>query len=145
MSPQFANPQALLVSWLRTQFAASDDELLAGVVVGAAVPATRTSASGPLLVVRRSGGVAKRPVLDRPRIDFMHWHATEFQATGFANLTRAFLLYDLPGQVVDGHTVYRPVEFAGPAPYPDPAGSIVPIVMFTMEIPVRVTAEVAGS
>jgi hypothetical protein len=114
------------------------DAALAGVTVGARVPASRTADSDPLVVVRRSGGLAQPPVLDRPRLDFMSWHQSDYLAMALASKVRALLLHDLKGQVVNGHTFYRVSEFAGPALYPDPAGSAVPIVMFTLETPVRV-------
>lgn len=137
MSPEFANAPALIIDWLRTQYAALADPLLDDVTVGASVPPTRTDAT-PLVVVRRSGGIASRPVLDRPRLDFMHWHQTEFKASAIAAITRSLVLYELPGEVLGGHTLYSPTELSGPIPYPDPAGSAIPIVMFTMEIPIRV-------
>lgn len=141
MTPTFANVQGLLVGWLRAQLAASSDPVAAGVVVGAAVPATRDAGSGPLIVVRRFGGVADGVAVDRARLDLLHWHQTEYKATQLANLTRQLVLYELAGTVIEGHVVYRPVEMAGPALYPDPAGSTVPIVMYSIEVPVRVAAE----
>ena len=136
--PVFANAPALLVDYLRPALAASPDPLLAGVLVLVTVPPTRSSSAPPLLVIRRSGGPAEYPVRDRPRLDFMAWHETEFKASHLAAAVRSLLLYDLPGQVINGHVCYRPAEFSGPLPYPDPAGSSVPIVMFTVEIPIRV-------
>jgi hypothetical protein len=136
--PVFANAQAILVDYLRDTLATLDDPDLTGLVIGARVPATRTLDGPPLLVVRRSGGPAVPPVLDRPRLDIMVWHATEYQATAVASVVRGLLLYDLPGQVHNGHTIYQPTEFSGPSPYPDPAGSSTPIVMFTLEVPIRV-------
>jgi hypothetical protein len=132
MTPTFANVPALVITWLRLQSA------LSGVTIAAAVPSARKTGDGPLVVVRRSGGVAERPLLDRPRLDFLCWHDTEYDASGLAADIRSLLLYDLPGQVLSGHTIYKPSEFSGPALYPDPAGSNAPIVMLTMEIPVRV-------
>jgi predicted benzoate:H+ symporter BenE len=136
MTREFANATALLIDWLRIQYAAREDAVLANVVVGATVPPTRTG-SAPLVVVRRSGGVAEL-VRDRPRLDFMHWHSTEFKASAAAAITRALVLYTLPGQVLDGHTIYKTSEFSGPLPYPDPAGSNIPIVMLSVEIPIRI-------
>jgi hypothetical protein len=138
MTPTFANAQAVLVNYLRPALAALVDPVLSGLIVGTTVPPLRDSGSPPLLVVRRSGGVAEPPVLDRPRLDFLCWSTTEFKATAIANITRGLLLYDLPGRVVDGFTCYQPVEFSGPLPYPDPAGSAVPICMFTIEVKIRV-------
>lgn len=137
MNRQFANVPALLIDWLRTQYAARGDAVAQGVLIAAAVPPGRTADSGPLIVVRRAGGVA-RLVRDRARIDFLHWHGTEYDASALASITRALVLYALPGCVLGGHTVYRTVEVAGPAPYPDPAGSSLPIIMFTAEVPVRI-------
>lgn len=138
MTPTFANAQAVLIDYLRPALAALSDPVLTGLVVGTTVPPSRASGSPPLLVVRRSGGVAERPILDRPRIDVLCWAATEFKATAIANITRGLLLYDLPGRVVDGFTCYQPVEFSGPLAYPDPAGSAVPVVLFTLEVKIRV-------
>lgn len=140
-SPTFANAQAVLVDYLRPKIAALGDPVLDGLIVGTQVPATRALDGPPLLVIRRSGGPATPPVLDRPRLDFMVWHTTEYKAAAVAAIVRALLLYDLPGQVHDGHTVYRPSEFAGPSQYPDPAGSSTPIVMFSLEVPIRLTLE----
>ena len=136
--PVFANAQAILVDYLRPTLAGLTDPVLSGLIVGTKVPATRTLDGPPLLVVRRSGGPAETPILDRPRLDFLVWHETEFRATAVANIVRSLLLYDLPGQVHDDHVVYRPVEFSGPTAYPDPAGSATPIVMFTVEVRIRV-------
>jgi hypothetical protein len=139
MSPYFANAPALLIDWLRDELAGAGLDYLEGVVVGGTVPPERDPwASSPLLVVRRSGGVAQTPIRDRPRLDFLHWHSTEYLASNFANVTRALLLFELPGAVLDEHTIYRPTEFAGPSLYPDPAGSSVPIVMYSLEVPIRV-------
>ena len=128
----FANAPALLITWLRLQPG------LAGVTVAGAVPPSRATGSAPLVVVRRSGGVAERPVRDRPRLDFLCWHTTEYDASALAAIVRSLVHYTLPGQVLGGHTVYKPIEFSGPGLYPDPAGSNVPVVMFTEEIPIRV-------
>jgi hypothetical protein len=136
--PTFANAQALIITYLRGALASRNDAVLSGLIIGASVPPSRAIGSSPLLVVRRSGGPAKTPVQDRPRLDFLCWAATEYKATAIANIIRSLLLYDLPGQVIDGHTVYKPAEFAGPSSYPDPAGSAVPVVMMTLEIPIRV-------
>lgn len=138
MTPTFADAQALLIDYLRPALAALVDPVLSGLIVGASVPPSRASGSPPLLVVRRSGGPAETPILDRPRLDLMIWHETGFKATAVANIVRSLLLFDLPGQVIDGFTVYRPAEFAGPTAYPDPAGSSVPICMFTIEVKIRV-------
>jgi hypothetical protein len=139
ISPEFGNAPALLVSWLRDELELRSDEVLAGVIVGGTVPPKRDHLSAPpLVVVRRSGGIATWPVLDRPRLDFLHWHKTEFQATALANITRELLLYGLRGSIVDDHTIYQPVEFAGPGLYPDPAGSDVSVVMYSLEVPIRV-------
>lgn len=136
--PVFGNAQALLIDWLRPILTAHPDPVLSGIVLGVTVPASRSASGPPLLVVRRSGGPAQWPVLDLPRLDFMCWHTTEFKATAVANIVRALVMYDLRGQVVDGHNFYRVVEFQGPLPFPDPAGSPTPIVMFTAELRIRV-------
>lgn len=140
--PVFPNAQSVLISYLRPALAALTDPVLSGLVVGATVPSTRSTSSPPLLVVRRSGGPAEWPVLDIPRVDFMCWHSTEFKANEVANIVRSLVMYDLRGRVVDGHTIYRPVEFQGPLPFPDPAGSSTPIVMFTTELRIRVKESV---
>lgn len=134
----YPNAQAVLVNYLRPALAANADPVLTGLVIGTTVPTTHNAPGPPLLVVRRSGGPAEWPVRDRPLIDFLAWHSTEFKATAVASIVRSLIHHDLPGRVVDGHTVYRPREFSGPTPYPDPAGSAVPVVMFTAEIPIRV-------
>lgn len=140
----YADPAALVITWLRE--AVADEQALEsgvsecwdGLAISNRVPPTRDADSDPLLVVRRSGGLAGSLVQDRPRLDFMSWGKTEYLATALANKIRALCLHDLKGSVIQGHTIYRVSEFAGPLPYPDPAGSAVPIVMFTLEIPVRV-------
>lgn len=90
----------------------------------------------PLVVLRRVGGVSAR-VTDLARVDVLVWHSSEFKAMALAQTLRGRLLFDLPGRVVDGHPVYAVTEFAGPADYPDPAGSAQPIVLFTVEVAVR--------
>jgi len=138
MTGIFANAQALLIDFLRAGLMLRTDEVLRGVVVGQKVPATRESGGPPLIVVRRSGGPADLPVLDLPRLDFMHWHTSEFKAQAVASITRKMVLFDLRGRVLGGHTIYRVREFSGPTQYQDPAGSNIPIVIFTAEISIRV-------
>lgn len=135
MSPIFANAQELLIDYLRAEFALRSDPVLDGVVVGEGVPPDRPER---LVVVRRSGGPAEWPIWDLPRIDFMHWASTEYEAQAMANVTRALIMYDVKGRVLGGHTIHRVREFSGPVKYQDPAGSAVPIVMFTTEIAIRV-------
>ena len=119
----FANAVDVLLKYLRP--ARSD------VTFGTGVGTDR-----PLVQLRRVGGVAER-VTDRPRVDLLVWHTSEFKAQGLAQELRSLLLFDLPGQVVDGHTVYDLTEFSGPSAFPDPAGSDQPIVLFTVEIGIR--------
>jgi len=132
-----ADAAALIIDWLRGVLLTVDDDVLDDVTVAGKVPPTRTS-HGPLVVVRRSGGVLARPILDKPRLDFMCWHETEYKARALAAIVRGMVMFELSGEVLDSHTVYQPVEFSGPSLYPDPAGSDIPIVMFSAEIPVRI-------
>lgn len=129
MSVLFANAVDVLLKYLRP---ARPD-----MTFGTTVPVTRdaTSPTG-LVVLRRIGGTADR-VTDRPRVDLLVWHSTEFKAQQLAQQLRSLLLFDLPGQIVDGHVVYDVTEFSGPTAFPDPAGSSQPIVLFTVEIGIR--------
>lgn len=133
---RYANVVKLLIDWLREEVSANPS--LEGVAVGDRVPPGWTIEAGPLLVIRRSGGVASPPVMDRPRVDFIVRHQDEFNATALANVVRALVVHELKGRVLDGHTVYRVVEFIGPQQYQDPQGNPVPLVMFTEELTLRV-------
>lgn len=134
----FANAQDIAITYLRAALADRDEDVAQGAAVSATVPTTRTGTeTTPLVVVRRVGGLTDGRVVDVPRLDFMVWHATEFKAERLAQIVRSLVLFDLPGQVVNGHTVYGVTEFSGPAQFPDPAGSAAPIYLFTAEPQIR--------
>lgn len=126
---EIADAQKVICQYLRT---------VTTVTVGGKVPTTRTLDSGPLVVVRRSGGTFSRPIRDKAQVDILVWHTSEALAMELANSLRSFMWFSMSGQVIDGHTIYKPSEVSGPQFYPDPAGATVPIVMFSMEIPIRV-------
>ncbi len=134
----FANAQKLISDYLQPLLAASPDPLVASAVVDTQVPSTRSStATDPLVVVRRVGGTADR-VHDRARLDFLAWHAGEFEAERLAQAVRSLILFDLPGRVLAGHQVLDDVaEFGGPALFPDPVRSGQQIYLQTHSIPIR--------
>jgi hypothetical protein len=137
MSPTFANVQELLITWLRTELALQTDPLEHDALVAEDVP-PGWAGSPALVVVRRSGGPAEWPVIDLPRVDFLCRADTEYNAQKLAATVRGLIVYTLKGCILQGRTVYRIREFSGPTRYPDPAGSPVPLVMFTEEIRIRV-------
>lgn len=134
----FPNAQDVALKYLRTALPERDEPEAQDVDVSTKVPTSREgTAAEPLVVVRRVGGLTDGRVSDVPRLDFMVWHSSEFKAERLAQIVRSLVLFDLPGRVVDGHTVYGVTEFSGPAQFPDPAGSSAPIYLFTAEPQIR--------
>ena len=108
----YPDVEALLSTWLRGQ--------LDGVPVGNRVPNPRPAS---FVTVRRHGGIRHTVVTDAAQVGLECWAASDAEAHDLAQLCRALLLYRLPGQILDGHTVYRVDEMGGPSNLPDPASS----------------------
>lgn len=102
----FPDPIARLLPYLRTS-------LGDGVTASARVPRPRPA--GPLVVLRRDGGVETGP-LDRPRVSAQVWHEDEPSAAALAGLVRTWLL-GAPGRVAG---IRRAATALGPTPAPDP-------------------------
>lgn len=128
----FPDVEALLATWLRARLA----ERGRPVPVGNKVPNPRPKS---FVTVRRHGGARSSIVTDVPQVGVECWAESDGDAHDLAQLVRA-LLHSLPGQTLDGYTVYRlPAdqdEFAGPANLPDPV-SEQPRYVFDMPIPIR--------
>jgi hypothetical protein len=70
------------------------------------------------VLVPRIGGVRRNLVVDSATIAVECWASTDAEAANLAALVRG-LIGALPGQVLDGITIYRVDEFSGPANLPD--------------------------
>lgn len=109
----FPDAEAVLTTWLRAALA----ERGVSVPVGTAVPNPRP---GRFVRVLRTGGpVADLFLLDNPTVVIEAWASTEAVAADLARLARG-LIHKLAGLVVNGTTVYRVDELAGPGNLPDP-------------------------
>lgn len=120
----FADIEALLAGWLRDRLT---------VPVGNKVPNPRPDS---FVTVQRHGGIRATVVTDAPQVGVECWAVTDAQAHDLAQTARAELLYRLPGQILDSHTVYRVDEFAGPQNLPDPI-SAQPRWVFELQVHVR--------
>lgn len=132
----FPDPIALLLPVARSWAPPAGFD---GLTVADEVPVTRQAGGPPLIVLRRSGGVASR-FRDEPRIDWLCWAGTKYQALRLAGWAReqSDALHGTSLTSERGtHAVSVLSEFAGPQPYPDPAGAAVPIAMFTHEYAIR--------
>jgi len=104
----FGDAERLLADWLRGEIDAP---------VSSKVPSPRPPR---FVTVRRHGGPRAHTVVDAPQIGVEAWGETDADAHDLAQAARSALLYRLPGQVIDGHTVYRVTEIGGPGNLPDP-------------------------
>jgi hypothetical protein len=102
--------------------------------VGSVVPPERPT---QFIVVQRVGGVRRNLVTDAATLTVECWAEPEHpeNAHDLAQYARA-VLHTMPGQVIDGVTVYKVDEIAGPAYLPDPA-SDQPRYSFTVSVTVR--------
>lgn len=116
--PLFPDVEALLSTWLRAQ--------LDGPQVGNKLPNPRPD---PFVLVQRHGGIRNTVVTDAAQMGLECWAGTDAQAHDLLQRCRALLLYRLPGQILDGHTVYRVDEMGGPSNLPDPTSSMPRWVM----------------
>lgn len=87
-------------------------------------PVTRTIPDprpATFVTVIRTGGTvsAASPLIDEVQLTFESWAATHPAAHDLAQLVRANVMA-MAGQVIDGVSVYRVEEFAGPQDLPDP-------------------------
>ena len=107
-APVVAYPDAVLVviDYLRS--------VLPDISVGSRVPEDRPD---QFVRVRRTGGMRRNAVVDRPRIDFQCWGATEEAAESLMARVRAYTLA-MAGKRGDT-TVYRVREVGGPQWIPD--------------------------
>lgn len=121
----FPDVEALLCTWLRTE--------LGDIPVGNKVPNPRPD---PFVLVQRHGGIRNTVVTDAAQVGLECWAVHDYEAHDLLQRCRALLLYRLPGQILDGHTVYRVDEFAGPSNLPDPA-SVSPRWVAEFQVHVR--------
>jgi hypothetical protein len=87
------------------------------------------------VVVRRVGGVRRNIVCDAATLTVDCWAEQSEDAHDLAQYCRA-VLHTLPGQQLDGVTVYKVDEVGGPADLPDPV-SDQPRYSFTVSVTVR--------
>lgn len=108
MQPVVAFPDAVLVviDYLR--------EKMPDLMVGSRVPEDRPS---QFVRVRRTGGLRRTLVNDRPRIDFQCWARTEEEAETLMSRVRAYTLAMAGTRGTT--TVYRVREVGGPQWMPD--------------------------
>jgi len=108
----FPDVEALLSTWLRAQ--------LDGPQVGNKLPNPRPDL---FVLVQRHGGIRHTVVTDAAQMGLECWAVHDYEAHDLLQQCRSLLLYRLPGQILDGRTVYRVDEFGGPSNLPDPASS----------------------
>lgn len=120
----FGDIEALLCGWLRAQL---------DVPVASKVPHPRPRT---FVLVQRHGGIRANVVTDAPQIGVEVWAETDADAHDLAQVARSALLYRLPGQVIDGHTVYRITEIGGPSHLPDPVSN-QPRYVFELQVFIR--------
>lgn len=114
----FPDVEALLTAWLRGQ--------LTGVTVGNKLPNPRPD---PFVLIQRHGGLRQTVVTDAAQVGLECWAGRDYEAHDLLQQCRALLLYRLPGQILDGHTVYRVDEMGGPSNLPDSTSSMPRWVM----------------
>jgi hypothetical protein len=100
--------------------------------VGTLIPKPRPTS---FVYVRRVGGTARDVVIDDATLAVECWAATQAAAHDLAQTARAEL-HALAGDVVDGVTVFRVIDIAGPADLPDPVSDQARYT-FTVAVAVR--------
>lgn len=114
----FPDIEALLTAWLRGQ--------LTGVTVGNKVPNPRPD---PFVLIQRHGGLRQTVVTDAAQVGLECWAGRDYEAHDLLQQCRSLLLYQIPGQILSGYTVYRVDEVGGPSNLPDPTSSMPRWVM----------------
>ncbi len=114
----FPDVEALLTAWLRGQ--------LTGVTVGNKVPNPRPD---PFVLIQRHGGLRQTVVTDAAQVGLECWAGRDYEAHDLLQQCRSLLLYQIPGQILSGYTVYRVDEVGGPSNLPDPTSSMPRWVM----------------
>ena len=114
----FPDVEALLTAWLRGQ--------LTGVTVGNKLPNPRPD---PFVLIQRHGGVRQTVVTDAAQVGLECWAGRDYEAHDLLQQCRSLLLYQIPGQILSGYTVYRVDEVGGPSNLPDPTSSMPRWVM----------------
>lgn len=117
----YPDAQLVAINYLRP--------LISPTTIGVRVPATRPA---KFVTVRRAGGVAAT-LIDRPRIDFFAWAASDEQAHDLLMAIRRHLAL-MPG-LRGGVRVTDVDEFSGPIPAPDESNQ--PRWLMTYEIALR--------
>lgn len=120
----FGDAERLLADWLRGEIDAP---------VSNKVPNPRPPR---FVTVRRHGGPRANVVTDAPQIGVEVWGESDADAHDLAQVARSALLYQLRGQVIDGHTVYRVTEIGGPGNLPDPVSN-QPRYVFELQVFIR--------
>lgn len=120
----YPDVELLTVNYLRLML----DDVTVGTVKPSPMP------FGPVVVVRRTGGVPDTPVTDRARIDFTVFATTDKAAHDLAQLVRAHVRA-MPGVYAEGQVI-RTNEFLGLAHFDDPVTD-QPRYLTTQEIVVR--------
>lgn len=102
------------------------------VPVSATVPTPRPD---EFVVVPRIGGPRQNLVVDSPLIGVECWSDKASDALSLAQLTRG-LIFAMQGETIEGVTIYRVQEAAGPALLPDPDSAQARYV-FTVQLDMR--------
>lgn len=108
----FSDATALLVAAVGDGLVANSDTA----TVHGKVPNPRPDR---FVTVRRVGGPRLLPMVDEATVQVDSWALRMDDAMDLASLVRA-VMHGLRGRVVDGVTVYRVQELAGPSELPDP-------------------------
>lgn len=132
MRPRVLFPDAVLIvtAWLRSELELDGEP----VPVVTLVPDPRPDR---FVIIYRTGGVRRDLVTDLAQVTVEAWGADEKAAHDLAQHARA-LVHAMPGEVIDGTTVYRVDELAGPALLPDDRSAQARYV-FTAQLALRGT------
>lgn len=100
-------PEKALINWLAARFADARVVTVTPDKLADALPCIR--------VTRFGGGRESFPAFDRPNLDVDTFHSTRDLARSFAQEVGDAILFELPGQMIDGATFLRTREFSGPS------------------------------
>jgi hypothetical protein len=118
----FASIERLLRTWLPSRV--GNVEVVAELPAQFEIP-TSTTYTMPVVFVERISGanILENPYLDRAVVDVDSYGFTRAQAQDLAELVRSALMWQLPGEIVDGNVFTRTRTIVGPRalPHANPA------------------------
>lgn len=126
----FPDAELVCVDYLVDELALRDEPFADDVAVGTRKPSPMPH--GPVIQVRRVGGLRQTVVTDQPRIDLLVWHSTDKNARDLTELARALLCRPAREGGLEAE------EFAGPTRFADP-DSDQPRWLLTVEFVLRGT------